>query len=358
MKRILFLLPFLFFACGEDDPYLPPPEPPVENTDFIKGADLSFLPEIELSAPSFYNDTGDEEAILTTLKNKGINTVRLRLWHSPADQHSSLAEVKTFSQTLKDEGFKIWLTVHYSDTWADPGKQVIPAAMEGLDFEALKTEVYNYTQDIMEEIKPDYIQIGNEINAGMMFPHGRISDNKTQFLALLAKGCLAVRDHSSDTKIIIHYAGQEGSDWFFEQVQNIDYDIIGLSYYPMWHGKNLDALQSQMSNLSQTYNKEILIAETAYPFTLEWNDWTNNILGLEDHLILPDYPASPQGQLDFMKDLIQSTKEVSNGIGVCYWGGEWIAFDGPQSSEGSAWENQAFYDFDGMALPVLDAFSE
>lgn len=358
MKRFLLFLPFLFIACGEDDPYVPPPDPPVETTSFIYGADISFLPQIELSDAIFYNDIGEEESMTTTLKEKGINTIRLRLWHNPNNIHSSMDEVKAFSQRLKDEGFKIWLTLHYSDSWADPGKQNTPAAWADLSFNDLKTAVYDYTKEVMEEIEPEYIQIGNEINSGMLHPSGNISSQKTQFLALLAQGCLAVRDHDSDTKIIMHFAGQENSDWFFEQVQNIDYDIIGISYYPMWHGKSISNLKSRLSTLSQTHNKEILIAETAYPFTIGWDDWTNNILGMEDHLILPDYPASPQGQKDFITDLILSVQDLSKGIGVCYWGGEWIAYDGPQSPNGSSWENQAFYDFDGNALPVLDAFSE
>ena len=136
----------------------------------------------------------------------------------------------------------------------------------------------------------------------------------------------------------------------------LDYDIIGLSYYPIWHGTSLDDLQSCMQNLSQTHHKDILIAETAYPFTLDWNDWTNNIVGLDEHLILPDYPATPDGQRDFIRAIKTITNEVENGLGFCYWGAELIAWNGEQATDGSPWENQALFDFSNRALPVLNEF--
>ncbi len=119
----------------------------------------------------------------------------------------------------------------------------------------------------------------------------------------------------------------------------------------------MDDLQNQLSNLSINFNKEILIAETSYPFTLGWNDWTNNNVGLEEHLILPQYPASPQGQKDFIRDVKNLILEVNNGIGFCYWGADLIAWDGETSTNGSTWENQAVFDFDNKELPVLKEFN-
>jgi arabinogalactan endo-1,4-beta-galactosidase len=167
-----------------------------------------------------------------------------------------------------------------------------------------------------------------------------------------------VREDSSDCKIIIHFAGLKGLDWFFNQVKTIDYDIIGLSYYPIWHGKSLAELKLNMQQLGDLYKKKILIAETAYPFTLAWNDWTNNIVGLSDQLILPEYPALPEGQRNFIHHIKKIVEESPTGLGFCYWGGELIAWKGKQATNGSPWENQALFDFNNLALPVLEVFKE
>ena len=209
----------------------------------------------------------------------------------------------------------------------------------------------------MNEIEPDYIQIGNEINTGVLFPHGNIENNSDQFIEIINQGISAVRSNSSETKIILHCAGFEASQWFFNLVNALDYDIIGISYYPIWHGKSLNDLRFRLTELSNNFGKEILIAETAYPFTLSWNDWTNNIVGLEEQLILPDYPATPSGQQNFIRDLKNLVLEIDNGIGFCYWGAELIAWDGENSENGSVWENQALFDFDNTELPVLQEFN-
>jgi arabinogalactan endo-1,4-beta-galactosidase len=293
---------------------------------------------------------------LTILKEKGINTIRLRLWVNPVNEHSGFNEVKQFSQSLKTHGFKTWLTLHYSDSWADPGQQNPPTQWQGISFSALKDSVYNYTKKVMQEMQPDYIQIGNEINTGILHPYGDLATNHQNFIELVQQGSLAVRERSMDCKIILHYAGIEHADWFFTQVNQIDYDIIGLSYYPIWHGKSLTALKTRMQELSNIHNKKILIAETAYPFTLEWNDWTNNIVGLDEQLILPEYPATPEGQRNFIRQIKTLTKELENGIGFCYWGAELIAWKGNQSTDASPWENQALFDFNNKALSVLNEF--
>ena len=200
------------------------------------------------------------------------------------------------------------------------------------------------------------LQIGNEINSGLLHPSGHISNNYQKFKELMNMGITAVRANSTETEIILHFAGIEGSDWFFNQVNTLDYDIIGLSYYPIWHGKSLNNLKTKMQNLSETHNKKIIIAETAYPFTLEWNDWTNNIVGLDEQLILPEYPATIEGQRKFINQIKTLTKELENGIGLCYWGAELIAWKENQSTDASPWENQALFNFDNKALPVLREF--
>lgn len=330
--------------------------PTIENPEFISAVDISSYPEILTTNPFFYNLQGIQKDLLMILKENGVNTIRLRLWLNPINEHSGFKEVKEFSQNLKSLGFNIWITLHYSDTWADPAHQKIPAQWQGLSFNQLKDSVYSYTQKVITEIKPNYIQIGNEINTGILHPYGNITTNYENFISFLKQGCKAVRDNSNDCKIILHFAGIENSIWFFNQLKTIDYDIIGLSFYPIWHGKSLINLKNTLQYLSMNFNKQIIIAETAYPFTLDWNDWTNNIVGLEEQLILPMYPATAEGQRKFIKEIKTITKEVNKGIGFCYWGAELIAWKGKQSTDGSNWENQALFDFDNKALPVLYEF--
>lgn len=320
--------------------------------DYIIAADGSFIPQVRTSGVIAKNAAGQPEDMLTTLKNAGVNTIRLRLFKNPADGHSGFNEVKAFADEIKNKGMKVWLTVHYSDTWADPSHQEKPAEWSGQSYAQLKTSVYNYTKQIVTEIDPDYIQIGNEINAGFLFPEGAYA-NMEQFKGLLAEGSRAVRDNS-DARIILHYAGHVGAMSFYSNFTDIDYDYIGLSYYPMWHGKNLNQLQVNMESLFLTQSKPIIIAETSYPFTFGYNDFTNNIIGSQDQ-ILPQYPATLQGQ----KDYLAKIKEIAtqSGTGFCYWGGEWISFNGPQATNGSTYENQALWDFEAKALPALSVFA-
>ena len=321
----------------------------------IKGADLSFLPEIRQSGVVLKNANNQPEDMLLTLKNSGVNVIRLRLWKNPTETNSNFSSVKNLAKEIQNLGMKVLLSVHYSDTWADPGKQTKPVQWQGIPFNQLKDSVYLYTKKIVSEINPEYIQLGNEINPGFMWPEGHIS-NPTQFKELLQKGINAVRETNAQTKIIIHYAGFENANQFYTSISNLDYDIIGLSYYPMWHGKNLETLKQNLITISNTHNKAIFIAETSYPFTLGWNDYTNNIIGLESQ-ILSQFSATPQGQKDYLTAIKEIINEVPKGIGFCYWGGEWVSYKGNTASNGSSYENQAFWDFENKSLPILACFN-
>ncbi len=350
-KIILFLLTISFFSCssGGDSELI------IED-NFIRAADMSYLPLIE-SEGTHYKHNGTIQDAITTLKNAGCNTIRIRLWKNPSDAHSGLTEVKALAQRVKQAGLKVWLTVHYSDTWADPGSQFKPAAWQSIDFNTLKTSVNDYTNQIMTEINPDIIQIGNETNDGMLWPEGKLSSNESQYLQLVSSATSAVRSKSTTAKIMLHHAGMVGSDWFFSKVANVDYDYIGLSYYPVYHGTSLANLQTSMNTLGQLYDKKVLIAETAYPFTLDWNDYTNNIVGLQNQIISA-YPATNDGQKQYLLAIRNTVEQSSNGIGFCYWGAEWVAFRGPTSYNGSPWENQSLWDFTNNSLPVMDAFNK
>lgn len=331
--------------------------PPVVTSDFIKAADISFLPEIEAAGVVFTNN-GKIEDMLTTLKSAGCNTIRIRLWKDPANGHSGLTEVKALAQRVKQAGLKVWLTVHYSDDWADPAVQTTPAAWKNLSFTDLKAAVASYTTTILTEINPDIIQIGNEINSGLLWPQGHLINKEAQCIDLLKTASATIRSKAPNTKIMIHYAGVSATDtnWFFTKVKSVDYDYIGLSYYPIWHGKDLATIKTTIDALGKNFSKKVVIAETAYPFTLGFNDWTNNIVGLDSQLV-SGYPATAEGQKNFVLAIKDLVKSSTYGQGFAYWGGEWVSFKGNQATNGSTFENQAFYDFSNKALPVLQAFT-
>ena len=345
-------------SCKEDSPVSKPViAAPISDTlGNVSALDLSFYPEIAFAGTRFRDSNAAAIDLLDFIKSQGVNTVRLRLWHSPAKRGSSLAQVDSLARILKQKGLKVWLCLHYSDTWADPGHQETPAAWQGLDYSTLKDSLRAYTAKVMQRISPNIVQIGNEINPGFLHPFGRISDNTPQFKELLALAIEEVRSHDSTCKVMLHYAGVNNATWFFNQMTGIDFDIMGLSYYPLWHGKDLLEIENSLNSLAQDFPQELLIAETAYPFTLAWNDWTNNIVGWDEHLILPDYPASAQGQKDFLMHLRQLVLRQGKLIGFAYWGAEMVAFRGDTASNGSSWENQALFDFDNNALPAWEAF--
>ncbi len=353
MKLKLFTIYFLFIlilSCNKQQ---------ILNSNtaintIIKGVDASFIPEIRETNLVFYNTNNVKEDMLLTLKNAGVNTIRLRIWNNPTNTHSSLNEVKTFAAEVKKLGMKVWLTVHYSDTWADPGAQTKPANWSNLSLIQLNDSVYFFTKNIVEEINPDYIQIGNEINNGFLWPEGS-TNNMNQTIALLKSGVKAVRETNSNSKIIIHHAGCNNTEWFFNQIKLVDYDIIGISYYPMWHGKSLDTLQMQLNSLNTNFNKPTIIAETSYPFTFGYNDWTNNIIG-DSSQILPQFNATESGQKAYLQSILNISKLAKNCLGFCYWGAEYVSFKGNQANNGSSYENQAFWNFNNKALPVLEVF--
>ncbi|MGB0163958.1 MAG: glycoside hydrolase family 53 protein [Candidatus Thalassarchaeaceae archaeon] len=355
---LALLLPGMLVGCSGQKDITPTDQPDSANAELelISAVDASYYPLISSANHTFYGPEGEEVDFIQSLVDMGVNTVRVRVWHDPVGNVSSLSEVSEFSRLVKSAGLKLWVTPHYSDTWADPGAQNPPVAWSGLDYVNVRDKVYEHTANITATLNPDFIQIGNEVNNGFLFPHGNIHHNKTQFMELLQIGSKAVRDTSVHARIMIHYAGLELATPFFENLTSVDYDIAGISYYPFWHGKSIQRVGETLQEIAAETNKDVIIAETAYPFTLGWNDWTHNIIGSEDQIILPEYPASPQGQLDFVSELKQEVLDVQRGLGFCYWGAEMVSWDGPESSNGSSWENQAIFDFDSRLLPVAGAF--
>ena len=355
---VVYIFVFSIIGCNKNPTTnTPDPVEPPAADKFIRGADLSFLPEIEQAGTLFYTRNNQAKDVIYILKENGCNTIRIRLWHTPATIHGSLPEVVALANRVRAAGLKVWLDIHYSDTWADPGNQSVPSLWQNLSLDNLKDSVYNYTATVLSVIKPEYIQVGNEINGGFLWEPGRIT-NPVNFISLIRSACKAVRDVSPAAQIMIHYAGLDAS-WFFTllQTNNVNYDMMAISYYPIWHGTSLDALQSSLDNLVAVHGKPIVIAETAYPFTLGYNDYTNNVVGLSSQII-PQFPATPIGQKDFLLALRKKIEQNSKGAGFCYWGTEWISFRGPTAADGSSWENQALFDFRNKELPAMELFKK
>jgi len=333
----------------------------------IKGCDVSFVNYVEGFGGTF-NLNGEVKDPFDIYTNAGINTARLRIWHTPSSSHSSLKETLLLAQRAKSKGMKILLDIHYSDSWADPANQTLPKAWQSLSFASLKDSVAAYTQMVLRELKkvgcfPEFIQIGNEITCGMLWNFGRVCDGYNspqqwkQLGELLDTAIVVYRaeaPNKDSAEVMIHIdrgGDPAGATWFFENLkkQNVAFDIIGLSYYPWWHG-NLNALQRTLDTLTQLFPQKILIAETAYPFSLNWCDNTGNIVGLQSQL-LPGYPATPEGQVNFLQKVssISASLPSNRGIGVIYWAPDWICATGTET----AWENLALFDFQGNALKGL-----
>lgn len=361
----------ILLSCSKKQTPLPVPAPtptPVATTIY-RGADLSFLTEIEQSNTSFY-DSGTAKPALTIFKNNGCNLIRVRLWYDPSTPHSGLSEVLSFCQRIHQSGMQILLDFHYSDTWADPSTQTTPAAWSVLGFTSLEDSVFQYTKRVItllqnQNTMPAIVQIGNEINSGILWNAGKLSSwsdpNLSNFTLLLSKAIAGVKavDTSNSVSIMLQYAGPSNAQGFFQLIkqQGLTYDMIGLSYYPWWHGTDLSVVQQSLNALAESYGKKIMIVETAYPFTLQWNDYTNNIVGSINQII-SGYDATQQGQLAYLQQLKTILLAVPNnlGVGFCYWAPDWVAFKGSTSTSGSTWENLALFDFQNKATLAMQAF--
>jgi beta-galactosidase len=244
--------------------------------DQMLGADISFLPELEAKGIKF-SDKGVTKDAIEIIKDHGINYVRLRIFHDPAQDSGyspkkgfcDLNYTKQMAKRVKAAGLKLLLDFHYSDYWADPGKQYKPAAWENLSFEELKKALYDYTKMVMEELKaqgttPDMVQVGNEINHGIVWPDGNVS-NMDQLAQLLCAGTAAVKAVEPTTQMMLHVAlgGQNNESVFFIDnmlARGVHFDVIGQSYYPKWHGTLAD-LENNLNDLVRRYNKDVIVVE-------------------------------------------------------------------------------------------------
>lgn len=316
-----------------------------QSKTFSKGADISWLPQMEATDYKFYNDNGIEQDCFQILKDHGINSIRLRTWVDPSNDkasgHSSKDETVAMAVRSQKWGMRVMINFHYSDSWADPGKQKKPAAWEDHDFPQLLKDVYDYTYDVMSALKakgvyPEWAQVGNETPGGMIYPEGKTS-NWPGLAQLINKGYEAVKAVSPATKVILHVDQGNNSQRFrtwFDNAQShgAKYDVIGLSYYPYWLKGNpdytlsIDDLGSNLNDMALRYGKEVMVVE----------------VGGEDFKV--------QNTYDMLVAVQKKVKAVPNGkgLGVVYWEPEGAR---SWSKYGlSAWGN------DGKPTKAMDAF--
>ena len=327
---------------------------------FYSGVDLSYVNEMEDCGAIFKNLDNAVQDPYKIFYDAGAKIVRIRLWNNPEwTNYSNIEDVKKSISRAKMLGLKILLDFHYSDTWADAGKQIIPKEWEELinDRNALGQKVYSYTKSVLEvliaeNLKPDIVQIGNEINTMILQEennhNSEIDWDRNSFL--INSGISAVRDLEKGIEVMLHIAQPENASWWFNKasINGItDFDWIGLSYYPKWSTINIDDIDLEVKSLIENYNKRLMVVETAYPFTLKSKDNASNILG-EDSLI-SNFPASVDGQYNYLQYL--KSKLISGGAeGLIYWEPAWVSTRCKTLwGTGSHWENSTLFNFENKA---------
>ncbi len=333
----------------------------------IRGVDISSLPKNEDKGAVYRRADGRRQDPVRILADAGVTHARLKVWVNPADGYNNKAHILPLARRLKRAGIGIWVDFHYSDTWADPAHQTKPAAWADLDVAGLTRAVYDHTADVLGALKRQgtpagLVQIGNELNGGMLWPDGNW-EHWDNLAAFLKAGLSAARDTQPRIRTILHLAN--GGDnglyrWWFDNAVSygVDFDIIGLSYYPFWHGP-VEQAAANMADITARYGKPCVIAETAYPFTLESEDDINDIMN-DPSQLTEGFPATPEGQAAWLRAVADLAAAVpgGQGLGYCYWEGVWTYRAGsgwnPQDpASGNAWENLALFDFEDRALPGL-----
>ena len=369
------------------------------SDDFYRGMDASAVLALENSGVKYYNFDGEEQDVFMTLAQAGVNYIRLRVWNDPYDENGNgygggnndVATAITLGQRATKYGMKVCIDFHYSDFWADPKKQFVPKAWEGMEIEEKADALYDFTLDSLTQlleagVDVGMVQIGNEINNGMSGETDVANIRK-----LLTAGSKAVREAAANSGkeilVAVHYTNIDDMkklDTLLTglQVKEIDYDIVGLSFYPYWHG-TIEDLKNAIIHIRDTYGKKVYVAENAYCYTAEDGDGSaNSVEGTDD--LAEGYSASVQGQANEVRDVCAATSE-SGAEGIFYWEGTWIPV-GPADADNSAlwekygsgwassyasgydpkdagqyyggcsWDNQAMFDFTGHPLASLKVF--
>ena len=397
-----FLFAGFFAGCGKS--YIPTQKiegsdlqvEKVENLskDFIMGMDASCVPALEASGVKYYNYTGEEQDVFQTLAEAGVNYIRVRVWNDPHDAggngygggNCDIDTAVEIGKRATKYGMKLLVDFHYSDFWADPGKQMAPKAWAGMDLGQKEQALYDYTKECLQKLKAakvnvGMVQIGNETNNGIA---GETSWFNMQ--RLFVAGSKAVREVLPKALVAVHFTNPEKADTYATYASKLDffgldYDVFASSYYPFWHG-SLENLSKVLTEINEKYGKKVMVIETSYAYTTADTDYFYNTFPGS-----LSYACSVQIQADLVRNVIDTVAKIPGGIGVCYWEGTWISvggaswesnrikwekygsgwatsfaaeydpYDAGQYYGGCAVDNQAMFDAKGHPLPSLRIFN-
>ena len=325
-------------ACNDDDKPVFPETPIYDMSGFAKGADVSWLTEMEKAGNKFYTSTGRETECMSLLRDLGMNAIRLRVWVNPADGWCNKSDVLVKAWRAHQLGMRLMIDFHYSDSWADPGQQTKPTEWSSYSLDELKTAVAEHTKDVLNALKtqgitPEWVQVGNETGNGMLWDEGKADKNMAGYAALTTSGYEAVKAIFPDAKVIVHL--QSGNDnslyrWLFDGLKENGgkWDVIGMSLYPQadtWQTMNNECI-SNMKDMIERYGSEVILCEVGMP----WDD--------------------AESCKNFLTDLLAQSKAIPQCLGIFYWE--------PQCS--SSWNGYTLGAFDNNGRPTeaLDAFKE
>lgn len=359
-SRILALFLLMLPALAQAGP-----RAPVPARGLYLGADLSYVNEME-DCGAVYRLHGKPMDPFTLLKKEGGNLVRVRIWVDPTwTKYSNYEDVLKTIRRAHSAGLQVLLDFHYSDTWADGGKQIAPAAWANLGTDEQVKALHDYTFEILRRLDashemPEMVQVGNEINPELLGGKEGRPINWQRDALLINAGIKAVQEAGRlgrvAPRIMLHIAQPENILPWFDAATKAGvegYDLIGISYYKKWSKWDLSQLEATIAEAKKRYGKDVVVVETAYPFTLQNADAMPNLLGTD--AIIPGYPASPEGQRRYMTDLTQLTLDAG-GIGVVYWEPYWVSTKcGTPWGQGSGWDNATWFENpDHEALPVFE----
>ena len=368
------------------------------SEDFILGMDASCVPALEASGVKYYNFDGQEQDVFKTLAESGVNHIRVRIWNNPYDENGNgfgggnctIDTALEIGKRATKYGMKLLVNFHYSDFWADPGKQMVPLDWKDMTIEEKTTALYDYTKESLKSLKDagiqvGMVQIGNETN-------GAFCGEKIWFNMqyLFQAGAKAVREEFPDALVALHFANPEKVTNYADYAKKldyykVDYDVFASSYYPYWHG-TLENLSTVLTQINQTYGKKVMVMETSYAYSDADTDFNGNTVSSASAVDKP-YPFTVQGQANLVRDVISTVAKIPGGMGVVYWEGTWITVGQNSWDEnhalwekyGSGWassyaavydpsdagkyyggcavENQAMFGPDGKPLDSLRVFN-
>lgn len=367
----------------------------------VRGADVSMTAEVEALGGSFSDAKGTRD-LFRILADHGVNLARLRVWVDPTDADgrayqggtNDLATTLRLAERARAAGLDLMIDLHYSDFWADPKKQALPRAWRGLDLAGVSEAVAAHTTEVVEAVaaragSPEWVQVGNETTNGMLWPFGRTPrydlesrrfaptpveearDQYDRLALLLQSGSAAVRAAAPTARIVLHLDAGGAADlyerWFDEIVaRGVDFDAVGLSYYPLWHG-SLGDLRHNLHAIVERYRTDVIVVETAYAYRPDNPAGTSMF---DAGSPAAAYPASVAGQSRYLEDLAAVVREVpdGHGTGIVYWEPAWLPVPGTSwasaagmsygddiAEPGNGWANQTLFDEHGRALESLDA---